>query len=162
MLISTTYTYTWRTGVATMLAAYSKWGRRGLVALPVVGLLLSIAAGSVRMGLWPIFFLLVLFLFHGRQVRGLIKQGAIDIALDDEGFTRERSGVGTTSMRWSATLGVRRQFGLLVIRTAPRCVATVPEAAFSAEQLARLDEFIRVRKSPTLMAGAPMVTNTEW
>jgi hypothetical protein len=153
MLISTRYTYTWRTGVATMFAAYPKWGRWGLVAVPVVVSLLAISAGSVRMSLWPILFVLVLFFLHGRQVRRLIKQGAIDIVLDDEGFTRERSGVGTTSMRWSATLGVRRQFGLLVIRTAPGCVATVPEVAFSAEQLARLDEFIRVRNSPTLTAG---------
>jgi hypothetical protein len=153
MLISTTYTYTWRTGAATMFAAYPKWGRWGMIAVPVMVPLLEILTGNGFMRLWPIFFVLVLLFLQGRQVRGLIKQGAIDIVLDDDGFTRERSGVGTTSMRWSATLGVRRQFGLLVIRTAPGCVASVPEVAFSAEQLARLDEFIRVRNSPTVTAG---------
>ncbi|MFF7250615.1 YcxB family protein [Embleya sp. NPDC008237] len=153
MLISTTYTHTWRTGVATTLAAYPKWARWGLGVVPVVVLLLAISAGSLRMGLWSFFSVLFLFFIHGRQVRELTRQGAIDIVLDDEGFTRERPGVGTTSMRWPATLDVRRQFGLLVIRTSPQCVATVPEAAFSAEQLARLDEFIRVRKSPTPTAG---------
>ncbi|MFE5325494.1 YcxB family protein [Embleya sp. NPDC056575] len=153
MLISTTYTHTWRTGAAATFAAYPRWGRWGVVAVPVVVLLLAFPMGSLQMGLWSVFFVLFMVFVHGRHVRALIGQGAIDVVLDEEGFTRERPGVSTASIRWTATLGVRRQFGLLVIRTAPRSVATVPEAAFSAEQLARLDEFIRVRNARTVTAG---------
>ncbi|WP_331770316.1 YcxB family protein (plasmid) [Embleya sp. NBC_00888] len=152
MLISTTYTYTWRTGAAAMFAAYRKWGRGGLVALPAVALL-AVFTQEGLMRVWLFFFVFALLFLHARQVRALIKQGAIDIVLDDEGFTRERPGVGSTSMRWSATLGVRREFGLLVIRTTPRCVTAVPESAFTAEQLARLDEFIRERDAATASTG---------
>ncbi|WP_101897524.1 hypothetical protein [Embleya scabrispora] len=80
---------------------------------------------------------------HGRQVRSLIGQGVIEVVLDDDGFTRTRPGVGASTVLWPAALDVRRQYGLLVIGTAPGCVATVPEHAFDAEQPARVDRFIQ-------------------
>ncbi|WP_331767907.1 hypothetical protein [Embleya sp. NBC_00896] len=161
MRITTTFTYTWRTGAATLLAAYPKWSRLAMVGMPVILPLLAIGVDSVVLRIWLALSGVVLVFTHGRQVHALIKQGAIDVELDEDGFTRERPDVGASSMRWSATLDVRRQYGLLVIRTIPRCVASVPESAFSTEQLGHLDEFIRLRRYPTArIDGTEPTANT--
>ncbi|MYS80283.1 hypothetical protein [Embleya scabrispora] len=149
MLISTTFTHTWRTAAATVLAAYPKWNRRVVIALPVLLPLAAVVVKEPYVRVWLIVAPLIMLLVHGKSVRTLVGLGAIDVELDDDGYMRERPGVATSGMRWSATLDVRRQYGLLVIRTMPRAVSTIPESAFTAEQLAVLDEFIRTRHFPT-------------
>lgn len=142
MIIKTTYTHTWRSGAATVYATYPKWSRWAIIPVLVLMPVIAVARehGTTRVGLIVGPFLMLCA--HAWQIRDLVRHGAVDIVLDDDGFTREQPGKATATMRWSATLGVQWQYGLLVIRTAPHCVATVPASAFTPEQRALLGEFM--------------------
>ncbi|MGR7002944.1 hypothetical protein ACU686_41505 [Yinghuangia aomiensis] len=126
MIIKTTFTHTWRSGAATVFAAYPQRIRWMLIPVLVLMPVVAVATQHGIMLAWMTLGPLLMLLGHALQIRDLIKHGAIDIVVDDDGFAREQPGKATATMRWSATLGMRWQYGLLVIRTAPRCVATVP------------------------------------
>ncbi|MGA4543384.1 hypothetical protein ACPA54_25680 [Uniformispora flossi] len=145
MIIKTTFTHTWRSGAATVFAAYPQRIRWMLVPVLVLMPVVAVATQHGTMLAWMTLGPLLMLVGHALQIRNLIKHGAIDIVLDDDGFTREQPGKTTATMRWSATLEMRWQYGLPVIRTAPRCVATVPASAFNPEQHARLAEFMDAR-----------------
>lgn len=141
MPITTTFAHTWRSALFTMLSAVPKRSRWVVAAMPVVLPALAFYVDGV-LRIYFIALLPTLLALHALQAHRLVKDGERVVTLDEDGFVVEKPGTSEARMVWAAVLDVRRQYGLIVIRTTPRCVVTVPESALTAEQLTEFDAFL--------------------
>jgi hypothetical protein len=153
MMITARYAHTWKSALATGMLAF--------VATPMAVLPIGIVGygllGLVEDGRVPGAFLVaavvVMPLLVLVTARGMVKAGELRVTLDDVGYTREQVGKTSATIAWAGTKGVSRRLGLLVVRVPGGAIASVPDSAFSVEQLAEIDAFLQRRKAATPAPG---------